>query len=426
MRWRFGAPAAAEVGYNRWMPHAPKPHPSAQPRPRLAGRIAGLRPSLYARILHRIEAHGGEVFPFHIGESHLSPAPQIRDALREASEDRGIHRYASPQGLLPLREAIAERLHQRGRPDVSRDDVVVTHGATHGLSLVCQAVLDPGDEVLVLSPHWPLINGMIHTACAVPVEVPFTTAPGGAADGPRPELLSRFVTPRTRAVYVTTPNNPDGAVLDRSQLQAIAQLCTTHDLYAFVDEAYERFLYVDAPPPLSSFEGMSERTIGIFTFSKTHRMPGLRVGFVVAPADVRDAVTRLANLSVYNVSLMMQRAALAACGCEGAVEETIAQSRLARDLLCRALSEVPNLQFQVPAGGAYVFANLSATLGESDCYALLERALDHGLVFAPGEGFGSDYGKWARFCFTAMDEKKLARGAERLVALLQSTPAQPA
>lgn len=409
------------MGYKQCMPPAPRSVIRELPRARLAGRIAGLRPSLYARVLQRIEAHGGEVFPFHIGESHLSPAPEICAALLEAAEDRAIHRYASPQGLVPLREAIAERLRLSGRAGISRDDVVVTHGATHGLSLVCQAVLDPGDEVLVLSPHWPLINGMIHTACAVPVEVPFTTDPR-AAERPPPGRLSSFVTERTRAIYVTSPNNPDGAVLGPAQLEEIARTCVEHDLYAFVDEAYERFLYVDAPPPLSSFDGMAERTIGIFTFSKTHRMPGLRVGFVVAPPDVRDAVTRLANLSVYNVSLMMQRAAIAACACESAVAETISQARAARDVLCSALSEIPGVRFRVPDGGAYIFADLSQVLGEGDCYALLERALDVGIVFSPGEGFGAEYGKWARFCFTAMDERKLARGAERLVALLRPSP----
>lgn len=393
------------------MPHAPGTAPATPRRARLAERISGLKPSLYARIVRRIEAHEGEVFGFHIGESHLAPDAAVLEALHQSAHDRTIHRYASPQGLIPLRDAIAQDLGLRGSP-VHPNDVLVVHGATHGLSLACQAVLDPGDEVLVLSPHWPLINGMITTACAVPVEVPFTSAPDGSA--PRPEVLASFVTERTRAIYLTSPNNPDGAVLSAEQLDVIAGLCRAHDLYAFVDEAYERFLYVDRPPSLAQRQGMAERTIRIFTFSKTHRMAGLRVGYVVAPPDILGAMTRLSNLSVYNVSLLMQRAALAAMGADAAVSESVAEAARARDQLCAALSSVQGLRFRAPHGGAYVFADLDALLGDRDCEALLDCALDEGVVFSPGEGFGAAYARWARFCFTAMDAEKLARGSDRL------------
>jgi aspartate/methionine/tyrosine aminotransferase len=401
------------------MASSARPALSSEVRPRLAARIAGLRPSLYARILGRIEAFDGEVFPFHIGESHQLPDVAIREALKSA-DDRAIHRYAHPQGCVPLREAIAEQCRRSGRPGVGRDDVLVVHGGTHGLSLACQAVLDPGDEVLVLSPHWPLINGMIRTACAVPVEVPFTSGLQHERGASPARVLTSRLTERTRAIYLTSPNNPDGAVLSAEQLAEVARVCLEHDLYAFADEAYERFLYVDRPPPLATLAGMAERTISIFTFSKTYRMAGLRVGYVVAPPDLREAMTRLANISVYNVSLLMQRAALAAIGCEASVEETVAQARRGRELLCAGLRSVPGVRFHVPEGGAYLFANLGELLGERDCYELLERCLDEGLVFAPGEGFGADYSRWARFCFTTMEEAKLERGTEKLASLLRA------
>lgn len=193
-------------------------------------------------------------------------------------------------------------------PHVSAADVCVTHGATQGLNLACQALLDPGDVCLILSPHWPLINSMVHTASAVPIEVPFFSEirrPGA----PSPyEILRRHLHQRTRAVYLTSPNNPDGVVLNREELASVARFCKDHNLYIISDEAYDRFLYGSGKllPCLASFDGMADKVISVFTFSKSHRMAGLRVGYVVAPPDIRDAITKLANVSTYNISLIMQ------------------------------------------------------------------------------------------------------------------------
>jgi aspartate/methionine/tyrosine aminotransferase len=388
---------------------------SEHKRPRLAQRLAGLRPSLYARILSRLQEYGGEVYPFHIGETHLLPSQAVQDALRE-SDDPAIHRYGNPQGILPLREAIAEDLRRRGL-DAHTDDIVITHGATHGLNLACQAILDPGDSVLVLSPHWPLINSMIVTASATPVEVPFTSKL--RAGKTVAELLTPHLGPRTRAIYVTSPNNPDGVVLTSEELDQLAAFCVEHDLYALIDEAYERFHYDERPGWLSERPGMKERAISVFTFSKSHRMTGLRVGFAVAPPDVRAALVRLSNISIYNVSMLMQRAALAAlCKCEDDVVETVSSARDNAKRFAGLLSEVEGVDFAAPAGGAYVFANLHELLGDRDPYELLDACLDHGVVFAPGIGFGAAYGRWARFCYTAMDPEHLGRGAERLAEIL--------
>ncbi len=388
-------------------------------RPRLASRLQGLSPSLYARILAKLSLYDGEVYPFHIGETHLLPVPEVMGALTEAAKDKAVHRYGHPQGLLDLREALAHQLNATGMPGVGASDIIVTHGATHGLNLACQAILDPGDVMLVLSPHWPLINAMVHTQSAVPVEVPFTCQL--RRDGARAkDLLERAYHPRARAVYVTSPNNPDGAVLTREELSDIAAFCVEHDLYALVDEAYDRFHYGHRPPRLMGFEDMRDRTISLFTFSKSHRMTGLRVGYAVAPSDVRDAMIRLANISIYNVSMLTQRAAHAALAAgDEVVAETVAAATRARDAFCTALSGVEGVSFLVPEGGAYVFADLRELLGGRDCFDLLDRCLDEGVVFSPGLGFGRAYATWARFCFTAMDEAHLARGTERLVSILR-------
>jgi aspartate/methionine/tyrosine aminotransferase len=386
-------------------------------RARLANRLSGLSPSLYARILAKLATYPDETYPFHIGETHLLPHADVLGALPEIARDPGIHHYAHPQGILELREQLAHDLQGRGLPDVAAGDIVVTHGATHGLNLACQAILDPGDVMLVLSPHWPLINAMVHTASAVPVEVPFTCQLRRAGASPY-ELLSRHKHPRTRAIYLTSPNNPDGVVLSREELGEVARFCIEHDLYALVDEAYERFVFEQQRPvKLAAIEGMADRTISVFTFSKSHRLAGVRVGFSVAPHDVLAAMIKLANISIYNVSLLTQRAALAALGA-GGIEETVDAARRAAERFCARLQDIDGADFLPPAGGAYVFAHLDELLGDRSCFDLLDTCLDAGVVFAPGQGFGQAYSRWARFCFTAMDPARLDRGTERLADLL--------
>lgn len=387
-------------------------------RSRLASRLHGLTPSLYARILSRLKSYDGEVYPFHIGETHLLPVPDVINAMAAGASHQDVHRYGHPQGIVELRTALATRLEQTGMPNVCADDVVITHGATHGLHLACQAILNPGDVMLVLSPHWPLLNPMVHTQGAVPIEVPFTCQLRSEKRRCI-DILEASYQPRARAIYVTSPNNPDGTVLQEEELQDIAVFAKRHDLFVIVDEAYDVFHYTQRPPRLIGFDEMRHRTISVHTFSKSHRMTGLRVGFAVAPPDVRDAMIRLSNISIYNVSLLMQKAALAAIEAgEEIVDETVAAAFSAREYFCDALKDVPDLSFRRPEGGAYVFADLTQILKGETCEALLERGLDSGVVFAPGAGFGRAYSKWARFCFTAMERPRLIRGTEKLVALL--------
>jgi len=394
-------------------------------RPRVASRITGLAPSLYARIQAKIAAFKGEVYPFHIGESFLLPAVEVTDSLESNVAASGIHHYGHPQGLLSLREEIALNLNRRHMPEVTAGDVIVTHGATHGLNLICQAILDPGDVMMVLSPHWPLLNSMVHTSSAVALEVPFFCQIRKSPSMSPYAILKQYLHPRTRAVYITSPNNPDGVVLSREELASIAKFCVEHDIYAIVDEAYDRFHFSTRHPAITTFEGMDSRTISVFTFSKSHRMAGLRVGYCVAPPDVRDAMIKLANISVYNVSLLTQMAALSAIrDTEASVQESLEAARDGSKILCNALSAVPGIRFDKPEGGAYVFADLTAILKGRDCFDLLDECVDMGIVFAPGLGFGQAYGNWARFCFTTMEPEKLKRGADKLVEVLKEYQAR--
>ena len=392
---------------------------NVKPPLRLARRLDGLPPSLYARVMARLSSYGGEVYPFHIGETWLLPTKALQEALLSA-DDRALHRYGHPQGLLSLRETIVAQTDLAAQ-HVSPEQVIVTHGATHGLHLACQAVLDPGDEVMVLSPHWPLFNNMVHTAGAIPVEVPFTCQLRKEDDCDVEALLRGYVSEKTRALYVTTPNNPCGTVLKPQERLAIARFAEQHQLFVFADEAYEKFHFDTPPAPMRSLPGMAERTISIYTFSKSHRMAGLRVGYCIAPPDVLGAMIKLANISVYNVSLLMQRAAqIALEQGQADVAETVAAAGTGAQLLTNEFEKLPGLQFHRAEGGAYLFVDLSDVLQGRDCFDLLDTCLDRGIVFSPGVGFGKDYSAWGRFCFTAMAPEHLMRGTERLAEIIRS------
>lgn len=385
---------------------------------RLAKRLDGLPPSLYARVMARLSSYGGEVYPFHIGETWLLPTKALQEALHSA-DDRALHRYGHPQGLSSLRITIAAQ-RELAAQNVSPDDVIVTHGATHGLHLACQAVLDPGDEVLVLSPHWPLFNNMVHTAGATPIEVPFTCQLRSEGDCEVDALLEEYISEKTRALYVTTPNNPCGTVLQPNERLAIARFAERHQLFVFADEAYEQFHFDTPPAPMRSLPGMAERTISIYTFSKSHRMAGLRVGYSIAPPDVLNAMVKLANISVYNVSLLMQRAAqIALEQGQADVRETVATAKTGAQLLAAEFQKLPGLRFNQAEGGAYLFVDLSEVLEGRDCFDLLDACLDQGIVFSPGVGFGQNYSAWGRFCFTAMSPEHLLRGTERLSEIIR-------
>jgi aspartate/methionine/tyrosine aminotransferase len=385
---------------------------------RISRRLHALQPSLYARIYQRLAAYKGEIFPFHVGNTHLPPPPGVAEALAQ-NDDPALFRYSPPQGDPELRAELAQRLVERGHDHVHEGDVVITAGATHGLSLACQATLNAGDEVMVLSPHWPLITGMVQQAGAIPVEVSFTDQLGDR-DGKAVEAILRAAkTDKTRALYVTYPNNPDGVVLKDAEREALARFAVENDLLVFCDEAYEAFHFCDIPTPMSTLPGMAERTINLFSFSKSHRIAGLRLGYAIAPPDVLEAMVRMVNFTIYNVPLLLQRAAVVALRQgQASVEVTRESAKRHAKILADALDGARDVDFVFPEGGAYLFLNLENRLGERDSTDLLDHCLQGGLVFSPGSGFGAQYGKWVRLCYTAMGPESLTRGADRFLELL--------
>ncbi|HEY8075086.1 MAG TPA: pyridoxal phosphate-dependent aminotransferase [Labilithrix sp.] len=397
-----------------------------KPTPPLSQAAARIRPPVFSELQARIDrlaSRGEELVPLHIGDTHLAPPEAARRALGALDpEDASLYRYGPTAGVAALREAFV----RARKLDVdAENEVLVGNGGTHALYCAARAVLDAGDEVLMASPFWPLAPG-IFTACgAVPVEVPLTQALYADASFDAGAAFAARVTPRTRGLYLISPNNPDGKVLTRHDLERIAAVAREHDLWVFSDEVYADAIFAGTHESIANVEGMRERTIVLHSLSKSHALAGCRVGFVTAAAPVIASARRVSTHTAFNVSVAMQRAALAALSDEAFPSAARAAYREARDAAAHAL-EGSGVRFHLAEGATYLFLDFAPVLGDEKLLALLERAVDRGVLLAPGDAFGAAWQTCARLCYTAVPIARVREGCARLrdaiVALREGRP----
>jgi aspartate/methionine/tyrosine aminotransferase len=394
--------------------------------PRTSRTASAIGASVFAqlepRIAQRARERSGDLVGLHIGDTHLAPPDAARFAAADTTAfDAALYRYGATGGLDVLRDAFAERLGRAGVGPTGVDparEVLVGCGATHAIFCALRAALDPGDEVLVAAPYWPLSVGIVRAAGGVPIEVPLTTHLYEDAAFDAAGALEAALTPRTRALYLITPNNPDGKVLAPSQLAAVARLAVARDLWVLADEVYADHVYDGAHASIARMEGMRERTLSAYSLSKSHALAGARVGFVVAPEGIVTLARRISTHTVFNVPVAAQRVALAALEAPTAwLDEARREHRGARDAALRALDGCAARWFS-PEGGSYVFVDFAPCLAGRPLQLLLERAIDRGVLLAPGEGFGDAFPTWARLCFTAVPRERMEEGIARLRAAM--------
>ena len=394
--------------------------------PDLSRSALAIRASVFADLAPRIEAHakaGGDLVALHLGDTYLPPPPGARFAGVEPGDtDPALYAYGAIPGVDALKRAFARVLAFAGRGPVDVDpgrQVLVGVGATHAIFSGLRAVLEPGDEVLVAAPYWPLSVGIVRSTGATPVEVPLTSRLYEDPRASAAAILERAVTPRTRALYLITPNNPDGYVYDEAQLRDIAALAVARDLWVLSDEVYADYVYDGVHASIARVPGMEERTLSAYSLSKSHALAGARVGFLVAPEHVVSLARRVTTHTVFNVPVASQRVALAALEAPGDwMEGARVAYRAARDATMAALADSGVRAF-APKGGSYVFADFTPVLGGRPLRVLLEGAIDHGvLLLAPGDGCGEAYAAWARLCFTSVPPDRLSLGLDRLRAAL--------
>lgn len=368
-----------------------------------------MKGSPYSALAHRLATHPGEVYPFHVGDTWMEPAVGCRMQDITVEAHPGMHRYASVHGLPGLLDAIVERTRARTGLPVEPDDVLVTAGATGGLGAVLGALVSPGDEVLILAPYWPLVAGIVRSLHAVPVAVPFI----GVADSPESavEVVGRYVTSRTVALYVNTPNNPTGQVLPASWLAALAEWARAEELWLLADEVYEDYVYDGEHAYLRPMA--PERTFSAHSFSKAYGMAGNRAGYVVGPAEVMLQARKVSTHTFYSTPTASQIAAQRALG--GDADAWLVEARRLYAEIGRWSAD--RLGLAAPQGSTFLFFDVAAHLDARGVGGFLEDLVDEGLFIAPGDSFGP-YPTHVRLCFTATPPDVTRRGVEILARRL--------
>lgn len=379
--------------------------------PEVSTAGAAVPASIFARLREHLARFPGDVIPLQIGDTHLAPPARLDEVAWGELAAGDLYAYGNPGGWGPLVDAIADKAWTRNQIRVTSAGIQVAVGATHALSCAVQALCDPGDELILLTPHWPLIRGIALGFGVVPVEVPFSPALSAAEVV---ALLEPVITPRTAAIYFATPNNPDGAMIGPPALAALAQLAVRHDLWLLADEVYEDYGYDAAHVSIATLPGAAERTVTVFSFAKSYAQAGLRVGYALGPEPAIATMRKLVNHSVYNVPVAMQRAAL------GALRDGAPFLAGARTSYARARDRARlrlGAPAASPAGGAYLWVDFRRWTGD-DCMPILERCAAAGVLLAPGSAFGAVCGGWARLCFTGVPADRLDEGIDRINAVL--------
>ncbi|MGA2051085.1 MAG: aminotransferase class I/II-fold pyridoxal phosphate-dependent enzyme [Terracidiphilus sp.] len=353
---------------------------------RLAKRLDEVGFSDIVQIRNKVmglRAEGLHVHALHGGEPYFETPAAIKYAAIQALVENQTH-YAPSSGVLPLRKALVEKLVAKNRINCTADEVIATVGGSQGLYAAFQSVLDPGDDTLVFSPYWTPIADLITGAQARPLLVPSITA---RRNGIR-NVLEQFSTPKTRAVYYNTPQNPSGLVFTRAEAEEVAAFAIDRDLVVIADEAYEDLVYDGEHVSIASLPGMAERTITCFTFSKTYAMTGWRAGYAVAQEPFMTALRKIVLYSTNGVATPVQYAMIHALTTpESEIAGIREEYRKRRDLLVAGLNEV-GLECHLPAGAFYAFPNVERISKNSRTAAqiLLEKA--H-IATIPGSVFGA-------------------------------------
>ena len=358
--------------------------------------------------------------PFRLDQGDVSfDAPDsVKEAMVRAVADNRTH-YLPTTGVPRLRQLLAEKMrHKNGIPIGSDEEIVPTNGGTHAIWAVFHALFEPGDEVIVSDPEWPPTMAIALAAKATPVAVPLYESLGWRWDL---DELEKAITPRTRAIYVNSPNNPSGGVLTREDLERIAAMAQERDLWVLSDEAYEDVLFRGEHVSIASLPGMYERTIPIYTFSKSYAMTGLRLGYFALPDKVlRSRAVKVIAYTTSNVNSVVQFGGIGALeGPQDCIREFRDELRARRDLFYAGLADAAPgiLTGDPPDGTFYAFvkinpdwARVAGVTAPSLSWAMAEHLIRNARIgCVPGVDFGPGSEGYLRFCFGR--ERRELKGA---------------
>lgn len=361
-----------------------------------------------------LEAEGRSIVYLQIGEPDFDTPAHVREAAKRAL-DAGETHYAPFAGVPSLREAIAADVTARKGFVADPSQVFVTVGGKGVMLYAILGLVDPGDEVLVPDPGYPIYESLVRFVGGLAVPIPIRMANEFRLDV---DELASLVTRRTRMLVINSPANPTGGVLTRADLQAIAEVAIRHDLWVLTDEIYGRILYDGAEHvSIASLPGMAERTIVLDGFSKTFAMTGWRLGYAVVPSSLREIYSQLIINTVSCAPTFAQLGAVAALtGPQTDVEAMVREFLVRRDLVVDGLNAIDGFECRRPVGAFYAFPSIAGTglSGAEMADRLLHEA---GVCVLPGSAFGGFGNDHLRISYAA-SQATLAEALGRIEAFV--------
>jgi aspartate aminotransferase len=381
----------------------------------IAERISSISVSSTMKVsaeADRLRSEGVDVVDFGAGEPDFPTPDNIKQAAIRAL-DQNFTKYTAAGGTAELKKAVCERHAQDFGTSYKPNECMITVGGKHVIFNLIQALINPGDEVVIPVPYWVTYQDVVNYAGGKCVFVNTDEAQGFTLTA---AMLEPHLTASTKLVIINSPSNPSGAVVEREEFEKIYQLTSARGIYLMTDECYCKFLYDSEPFSIAALPGAKETVLVAGSLSKTYAMTGWRIGFGLVPPAIVQAMTKLQSHSTSNPCSISQKAAVEALrGPQESVGIMLAEYRKRRDFVVARLRAIPGVQCNEPQGAFYVYPNVSVAFGKSGIANTLqfaERLLSEAHVAAvPGEAFGTD--RHIRISY-ATSMKELDRGLERI------------
>lgn len=343
-----------------------------------------------------LEQQGKEIIHMEVGEPDFMPPPQIKSALAEAY-DKGFVRYGPALGMPQLRTALAQYSSKKFSSDIKPENILVSPGGRFSVFLAVSTLLNPGDEVIVIEPAWPAYRD-----CATNAGVKVRTIATTLENNWDPSIseIEQTINFNTKMIILNYPNNPTGKVIAPKLQDQIVELAKKHDLYVLSDEIYSDYAFSEWKSVLAN---KYSKAIVVQSFSKSHAMTGLRIGYTIADTKIIEKMVKLQALCITNVAEPIQYAALKALEADTAQNAKSVRSKI--NVLVESAKKM-GLDFATPDGAMYLFAKINKP--GFDGLEFTNRLLDYGVAVAPGDGFGN-YRNFIRIS-ACQDENKLKKG----------------
>lgn len=360
----------------------------------------------------RLRAEGADIVDFGAGEPDFPTPANIKQAAVRAL-DENFTKYTAVSGTAELKRAVCEYHARHFGTAYQPAECLITVGGKHIIFNATQALVNPGDEVVIPVPYWVTYKDVVNYAGGQCVFVDTDEDQGFTLTA---SMIEPHLTSRTKMVLLNSPCNPSGAVLDRAEFEKILKLTSERGIYLMTDECYCFFLYDSEPFSIASLPGAKETVLVAGSLSKTYAMTGWRIGFGLMPAPIIAAMTKLQSHSTSNPTSIAQKAAAEALrGPQESVKIMLAEYRRRRDFVVARLRAIPGVTCAEPRGAFYAYPNMGVVLGKSgiqNTQQLAERLLaDAGVALVPGEAFGTS--RHVRISYaTSMEE--LVRGLDRI------------